>query len=339
MRPNRMTSGGAGLNLALWPSTKEPLDLPQGRSRRQVIALAFVRSEEAEPERRVAKLVTGLRQAHRRIAALLSAPLHEERATATPAHSAGHTTTGAYPSHFWTQGLLEYHCLTGDPDALEVAIALGDKTIEFFDSPEQREVLWGFNREIGWSILLLAHLYNITGEQRFRPLLDELVGFVIGYDSAGFRGPVNLSSGDATLSLNHQVLSGLFGYSSMVDGVDLYATITGRTDVSQWLKTFMVDLAHVAIEGAREGSMPGSLFSVVLAVGYERTGDERFMTLTQTWLDNLCRNPPTGGRSGYRGLSRILGHAVRQGIAEPYELSAYPNVDVLEQWMRDASAT
>ena len=38
----------------------------------------------------------------------------------------------------WTQGLLEYYCLTGDLDALEVALALGDATIVRFADPELR---------------------------------------------------------------------------------------------------------------------------------------------------------------------------------------------------------
>ena len=92
---------------------------------------------------------------------------HRWHHRATPAHSAHHNTTGAYPSHFWTQGLLQYYLLTGDRDALEVATALGDKTIENFHHPELRKIQWGFNREIGWGLLALVALVEITGEKRF----------------------------------------------------------------------------------------------------------------------------------------------------------------------------
>ena len=57
------------------------------------------------------------------------------------------TTSQSEYSHTWTQGLLEYHCLTGDPDALETATKLGDRLIWYLESEED---LWGFNRELGW---------------------------------------------------------------------------------------------------------------------------------------------------------------------------------------------
>ena len=476
-RPNRVFSDGTQLGFEFWPESKERLELPQGRSHRQVMAFAFVQSDVAVPDKRVAKMTNAPRQAPEGVAASLGALMHEGRAVvqpdwvahcgefeqdkvipagkhvrfenttrgfvsmatpetkfdvgdkdsfyqgsysvsgshlvhplpgfpeiprywptgqptqtyldchepvwlnneydvihtfccelmrsgrhnlwpmlrlavrhnievdfvhysdhqwihrATPAHSARHTSTGAYPSHFWTQGLLEYYCLTADPDVLETALALGDKTIEFFDSAEQREVLWGFNREIGWSVLLLTHLLDITGEQRFRPLLEEMVEYLMGYDRIGFTGAVNLSAGDDRKSLHRQIIDGIFGYCAMIDGVDHYATITGRADVADWLKQFMIDLGDAAIEAAREdGSMPGIKFAVALAVGYERTGDERFMILTEAWLDNMgwAVDDRIGDVTAYRGVARVMGHAYRAGILDQYEYAGIRKLNQLE---------
>ena len=477
-RPNRLVSEGATLNLEIWPATKEVLDLPQGRSRRQVMTLAFVQSDDATPDRLTGKMNYTPSQAPEGIASMLASPICEGRAClapewlagraafeqdlalprgrhlrfdkvladlanistpdskfdvgdmnsqyhaaysvsggglvrqlpgapeiprnwpegrptqtyldchepvwlnneydvihtlcgelmrlgrhdlwnmvrlvarhnievdflhysdhlwlhrATPAHSARHTTTGAYPSHFWTQGLLEYYCLSGDPDALEVALALGDKTVEFFANAEQREVLWGFNREIGWSILLLAHLYDITREPRFLPLLEEMIDFVMGFDRNAFSGAVNLSSGNDRLSLHRQMINGFFGYASMVDAVDRYATITGRTDVDQWLQTLSIDLAKALIIETRDGGGVRMDFGIFLAVGYERTGDPRFMTLTEAWLDQLCWNSrgPVGHATTCRGWARILGHAWRHGILDKYEVPSAGKLEDLASW-------
>ncbi|NQW12601.1 MAG: hypothetical protein HQ481_22280, partial [Alphaproteobacteria bacterium] len=56
---------------------------------------------------------------------------HRWKHRCTPAHSADHTFAGAYPSHFWTEGVLAWHLLSGDDDALEFARGIGDKIIEF----------------------------------------------------------------------------------------------------------------------------------------------------------------------------------------------------------------
>jgi hypothetical protein len=250
---------------------------------------------------------------------------------ATPAHSARHTTTGAYPSHFWTQGLLEYYCLSGDPDALEVALALGDKTLENFADPEIRPLHWGFNREIGWAILLLTSLVDITGEPRFRPLLDEMVDYLVAFDRKGFTGGINLSAGNDRQSLNRQIVGNFFGYASMVEGIDLYADLSGRSDVAKWLGAFCLDLADEALNAAREGQLCGINFDMALAVGYERTGDKRFLELAGLLLDTVYWNGNglSGGGSVkpvasiYRGLPRLLGHALRNGLLDAYE---FPSV-------------
>jgi hypothetical protein len=255
---------------------------------------------------------------------------------ATPAHSARHTTTGAYPSHFWTQGLLEYYCLTGDIDALEVAEALGDKTIENFSEPELREVLWGFNREVGWSILALVHLYDITRDKRFKPLLDEIVDYLVAFDRDAYTGAVNLSSGNDRQSLNRQVFGGFFGYQSMLDAVDVYVTATGREDVNQWLIKFCDDLTVACLEAAREGALPDTRFGQLLAIGYERTGDEKYLAFINLLLDQLYWNAQ-GVRGGasvkpvasiYRGFTRMLGHAMRHGLLDAYE---FPSLRKLQQ--------
>ncbi len=487
-RPNRLFSEKGRLSAELWPDSASPVDLPQGRSKRQTVTLAFIRKAEIESgtEKRTGAPV----QAPRGIAAVLNAPVHEGRGCvnpawiahcrefeqhvalpvgqhirveanlkklmhldmpftkfdvgdtsshyassyskiggekrvrplpgapaipgvwagskpsqtyidchepvwanneydvihafanelmrtgrhelmntlrlaarhnievdfmhysdhkwlhrATPAHSARHTTTGAYPSHFWTEGLLEYYCLTGDEDALEVAIALGEKTIENFQEPKIRKVLWGFSREVGWSVLTLTCLYDITRDKRFKSLLDEMVNYLVEYDREGHSGAINLSAGNDRQSLHRQVVGNFFGYQSMIDAIDKYATVTGRAEVINWLKQLCYDLAEASLDAARfDGQLPGARFGLLLSVGYERTGDTRFLDQMGIVLDQMYWNAPgvmsrpkvKPVASAYRGLPRMFGHAWRHGLLEDYE---FPNVKKMKNNDRSPKGT
>jgi hypothetical protein len=250
-------------------------------------------------------------------------PFHHR---ATPAHSEHHNTTGAYPSHFWSQGLLQYYLLTGDRDALEVAIALGDKTIECLNHPEAGT--HSFDREFGWGLLSLVCLVEATGLDRFRKASDEAADFLQAFDRAAYTGAVNLSSGNASHSLERQMIEGAFGYASLVEGMDRYQNITGREDTQEWLRALLLQLLDATWEKIDEGSIPGGLVLHILAIGYERTEHPDFLTAALVSLEHSDRSGGFGAGSGetktnasaYRSYHRILGHLDRAGMLDKFEL-------------------
>jgi len=248
---------------------------------------------------------------------------------ATPAHSEHHTTTGAYPSHFWTQGLLQYYMLGGDRDALEIALALGDKTLENARAAEIRP--WKFDRELGWSLLSLVCLVE-AGFEPYRAECDRIADFLQGYDRAAFTGAVNLSSGRAGRSLERQMIDNGFGYSSMVEAMDRYQKVSGREDTAAWLDALLGQLHDECWNAIREGEVPSVFCMVphVMAIGYERTGDTEFLrtgvVMLHHFLDTLAlqRFPMWGytkqSAMVYRGLCRFLGHADREDLLGPFEI-------------------
>ncbi|MDA1142832.1 MAG: hypothetical protein O3B01_30085 [Planctomycetota bacterium] len=250
-------------------------------------------------------------------------PFHHR---ATPAHSEHHNTTGAYPSHFWSQGLLQYYLLTGDRDALEVAIALGDKTIECLNHPEAGT--HSFDREFGWGLLSLVCLVEVTGLERFRNASDDAADFLQAFDRAAHTGAVNLSSGNASHSLERQMIEGAFGYASLVEGMDRYQKVTGRQDTEEWLRILLNQLLNATWEKIDEGSIPGGLVLQILAIGYERTGHSDFLKTALISLEHTDRSggfhASTGetkaNASTYRSYHRILGHLDRAGMLDKFEL-------------------
>lgn len=257
---------------------------------------------------------------------------HRWHHRATPAHSAHHNTTGAYPSHFWTQGLLQYFLLTGDRDALEVAVALGDKIIENFNDTELRKIQWGFNREIGWGLLSLVSLVEMTGHERFRKECDHLADFLQGYERAKFTGAVNLSNGRPGRSLERQMVDNGFGYASMVEAMDRYQHVSQRKDTAAWMLDLLQELKRQTWIAIGEGEIPSlySMVPLVMALGYERTADPDFLqagvAMLEAGLDGGIDWNGVGeiktNAMIHRSLCRFAGHADRAGLLDRFEWQA-----------------
>lgn len=252
---------------------------------------------------------------------------------ATPFHSHRHNMKGAISSHFWTQGLLQYYALTGDRDALEVALALGDKIIEI-DHSQART--WKFDREVGWGLLSLVCLVE-AGFDRFRRECDEIGNYLQDYDRAAFDGAVNLSAGRPGRSLERQMIDNGFGYASLVEAMDRWQKVTGRRDTAAWLRKLLLQLKSEMWNAVRDGEVP-SAFSMtpqIMAIGYERTRDADFLRAGMVTLDaflaSLEPNPAYTGfwghvkpcAMGYRSLCRFLAHADRCDMLERFE---YPTL-------------
>jgi len=240
---------------------------------------------------------------------------HDDRQQnrATPQHSYRHNYTGSVLSHFWTQGLLQYYCLTGDPDVLEVACALGDKIIENLTIPEMRKNFWGFTRELGWPTLALAHLLDITGEERYQRQLEEILDFFMGYQ----RPP----------GFEKRMVPGLWAMSCLFEGADLYLRRTGDEHLKAWLVEFTDQLCQGTLELHREGLPLTSMIPMVMAIGYEHTGDHRYLQAGMLCVEELMDTsawptPPNETKTmaiTYRGLVRFLHHAQQAGLLDRLE--------------------
>ena len=254
---------------------------------------------------------------------------HSMHHRAMVAHSPHHNTTGAYPSHFWTQGLLQYYLLSGDRDALEICLALGDKTLECLH--DENVCKLKFDREFGWGLLALVCLVEHTGIERFRTETDRIVDYLVGYDREAFAEAINLSAGDARRCMDRQIVDCAFGYVSMIEAIDRYLKLFNRASVKEWFGSLLLSLKRHGWDKIDEGEYSSVTHIMhILAIGYEQTGDEDFLLQGEVYLDATFGpfgSPPGPGlgetkpnASAYRALHRFLGHANRAGLLEKYEL-------------------
>jgi len=217
----------------------------------------------------------------------------------SPAHSAYHNFASAYPSHIWTQGLLTYHRLTGDPDVIEVVRALSDTIIRNLEDPQRGPLLRGFNREIGWATLALAHTADFTREPRYINPLNEIIEYLMAYDRHGAHTVVKLSNSDPRDDLHRQMVTSFFGYASMVEAVDFFAREFNRPDARQWLIGLIHDLATAIESCLREGCQLHFTWMIThaLAIGHELTQQNHLlelgMVLLEQWLDRGILDRPS----------------------------------------------
>jgi Beta-L-arabinofuranosidase, GH127 catalytic domain/PcRGLX-like N-terminal RIFT barrel domain len=230
---------------------------------------------------------------------------HPELHHGTPAHSAEHRKATAYPSHLWCEGLLAYYALTGDDDALDVAIKQGDFILNTFADEARRNKLWSFSRELGWALLYLATLADFTNEARFRDAANELANALI--------------SEPITEAQAEQMVECSFGYASIALGVEALWKLEGRQELADWLVSTSNLMGECVARGVRSRVPPMTLcyFNAAYAV----SGDAAHIRAGMVILEEIFESPlwiqpslfakPVAML--YRGVARFLRAADEAG--------------------------
>ena len=79
-------------------------------------------------------------------------------------------------SHQWVEGLLDYYHFTGDPDALQAALDIGEVDLRLLATPAFQNPGELNARETGWALRTLVALYRETGDERWLERCDWIVG-------------------------------------------------------------------------------------------------------------------------------------------------------------------
>lgn len=243
---------------------------------------------------------------------------HFELHQGSPAHSLDHCQASAYPSHLWCEGLLAYYCLSGDEDALDVAVRTGDFIIRTFADPGRRSKLLHFTREIGWALLHTATLADLTREKRFLEISQEFARLIL-------QEPL-------TDELARTMLVYSFGYASLALGMEALHRVTDDPRLKEWLaRAADAVLAAAerdveAIEGAMTWNYYNAAYEITRDLRYVRAGMgilERLMD-SKAWHDPWLHTKPVA--MTYRGLSRFLGYACEAGFLKELDYRFYGGI-------------
>jgi len=89
----------------------------------------------------------------------------------------GYPDVSAVPSHMWTEGLLEYHYLTGHPHFREIALGIGECFLRMVEAGWCRPPYhssWHSARDSGWPLIGMAAVYEATGDERYRRAMRQI---------------------------------------------------------------------------------------------------------------------------------------------------------------------
>ncbi len=89
----------------------------------------------------------------------------------------GYPHVSTVPSHMWTEGLLEYHYLTGHPRMRETAIGIGECFLKMVEAGWCRPPYhsnWHSVRDSGWPLIGMSAVYEATGDCRYRHAMHQI---------------------------------------------------------------------------------------------------------------------------------------------------------------------
>jgi len=128
----------------------------------------------------------------------------------------GYPDVSTVPSHMWTEGLLEYHYLTGHPRFREIAVGIGEcflKMVEAGWCLPPYHSNWHSARDSGWPLIGMAAVYEATGDERYRGAMREIFAALrrAQHDSGGWSIELFFNVGFSPLHLGI-CLTGLARY-------------------------------------------------------------------------------------------------------------------------------
>jgi len=185
------------------------------------------------------------------------------------AHGPDHTWGSCYPSHMWGEGLVLYYQLTGDRYALHVAKRVGDFFLKYIDG--RFEAVQGTAREMGWLLIALSAIYDLTREPRYLAGIQRVVDY-------------NLEQG----AENYFPTGATFAAGVGIIGLDRARQFHRDKNVQK----FILELLDIMMERRRDeiglfrywhdseqGVIPyiQTHLPEALNIGYKLSGDERYL--------------------------------------------------------------
>lgn len=255
-------------------------------------------------------------------------------------HTKGHVINGVMvPSHEWVEGFLDYYHLTGDERGLETAIGIGENILKLLDTPAYAVAGESNARETGWALRALTALYIETGDEKYKAKCDRIVGyFEKWYDDYGcFAAPYT----------DNTVIHVGFMISVAVGSLMRYYKINKMDKLKELIMLAVDDiLDNCMLECglfyykelpslARLGN--NTLLLEAMAVGYELTGDKKYLEAGIATMKRTLREPHkyVGGDKQIIGDALVTSGDSTKNFAQSFYPIAYYYKCLVEAGMEE----
>ena len=232
-------------------------------------------------------------------------------------HTFGHCAQGRgvmVCSHQWVEGLLDCYHFTGNERALRTALGIGENILKLLETPMYQVSGESNARETGWALRTLTALYLETWDEKW----TEKCRWILGHFKEWTR---EYGEWVAPYTDNTLVRVG-FMISVAVGSLMRYYRVFGGEDLRELILSAVDDLTENCLLDnglfyykelpslGRSGSGPLLLES--MAIGYELTGDRKYLEYGKKTFELAIRASSGGG-----GGKRAVEDTVLSGSGSP----------------------
>lgn len=244
-------------------------------------------------------------------------------------HTRGHCIDGVMVcSHEWVEGLLDCYHFTGDERALETALGIGENVLRLLETPMYQTSGESNARETGWALRTLVALYIETYDEKW---LGKC-GWILGNFK---KWTEEYGEWVAPYTDNTTIRVG-FMISVAVGSIMRYYRVFPNEEIKQMMLSAVDDLVdNCLLENGlfyykelpslnRLGQ--NTLLLEALAIGYELTGDTRYLTYGKRtfWKSINASAPNVAGVKSIEGDAVVAKTAGTKNFAQCFiPLSVY----------------
>ena len=230
-------------------------------------------------------------------------------------HTAGHNAGGGERgimvcSHEWVEGLLDLWHFGGDERALETAVGIGENVLRLLDTPMYQKAGEASARETGWALRSLTALFIETHDEKWLAKCKAIISqFKEWNDKYGaWLAPYT----------DNTVIRVGFMISVAVGSLMRYYRAFPDDGLKELILTAVDDLTVNCMNPfglfyykelpslSRNGN--NTLLLEAMYIGYELTGDRKYLEYGMKTFKNNIKEPPS-----YNGSKRIAEDAVLIG--------------------------